>query len=195
MYATNHAAAFPSAHAALARGIASNLLVPHAPSRRRHRPAQQAHADRAREERPRPDTRFRPGNRAWAARRSSGRRRKFADERALWNACVGYFEHVEANPLIHVEPVVWRGKVTMLLEVPRLRPFTLTGLCAHLGIGTQTWRDYRRRAAFSWVCEQVEDAIHAQQYEGVAAGLFDPRIVWRWLALDARADGAERAGS
>ena len=133
--------------------------------------------------RPRRDTRFKTGNRAWAARRSPGRRRRFADPDALEAECVGYLEWSDANPLIHHEPVVYRGKVTMVLEVPRLRPYTLAGLCAHLGIGAQTWRDYRRRPAFSWVCEWVESAIWVQQFEGAAAGLFDPRIVARTLAL------------
>ena len=69
----------------------------------------------------------------------------------------------------------------MLLEVPRLRPYTLAGLCTHLGIGAQTWRDYRRRPAFSWVTAWVENAIRAQQYEGAATGLFDARVVsWLW---------------
>ena len=46
---------------------------------RRRRPGRQAR----RPTRPRRDTRFKAGNRAWAARRSPGRRRRFADPDAL----------------------------------------------------------------------------------------------------------------
>jgi len=126
-------------------------------------------------------TRFQPGNRAWAARRSPGRRRRFADPDALEAACIRYFEWCAANPLIRHEPVVYRGKVTMMLAVPRLRALTLAGLCVHLGIGRSTWRDYRARPAFSPVIEWVENTVWVNQFEGAAAGLFDRRIVARML--------------
>jgi len=125
-------------------------------------------------------TRFQPGNRAWAARRSPGRRRRFADPDALEAACIGYLKWCDANPLIHVEPVVYRGAVTMMIDVPRSRPYTLAGLCVHLGIGRSTWRDYRARPAFSPVCEWVENTVWVNQFEGAAAGLFDGRIV-AWM--------------
>jgi len=133
------------------------------------------------------DTRFQLGNVAWRARRSPGRRRRFPDAETLGAACVGYLRWCDANPLIDVEPVVYRGAVTMLLEVPRLRPYTIAGLCTHLKVGRSTWGDYRRRPAFSAVCEWVEDAIWVQQFEGAAVGLFDPRII-AW-SLGQRRDG------
>lgn len=129
------------------------------------------------------DTRFRLGNTAWARRRSPGRRRRFADPEALEAACDGYFRWAAEHPLVRLEPVVWRGTVTMVLEVPQLRPITLTGLCAHLGIGCQTWRDYRRRPAFPEVIERVEDLILLEQFESAAIGLLDSRIISRSLAL------------
>jgi len=126
-------------------------------------------------------TRFQPGNRAWAARRSPGRRRRFADPDALEAACIAYFEWSEANPLIEQVPVVYRGEVKMVMPVPKLRPFTLAGLCVHLGIGRSTWRGYRARPAFSPVIEWVQDIVWQQQFEGAAAGLLDARIVARTL--------------
>ena len=141
------------------------------------------HADAA----PARDTRFGAGNRAWARRRSPGRRRRFADEHALWSACTDYFRWSDAHPLIRLEPVTYRGKLTMVLEVPKLRPYSIAGLCAHLRIGRSTWVRYRCRADFRSVCEHVENAIQAQQFEGAAAGLFDSRIVRHWLAAEHRA--------
>jgi len=120
-------------------------------------------------------------DRAWAARRSPGRRRRFADPDALEAACSAHFEWCEAHPLIEQVPIVYRGEVTMMMPVPKLRPFTLAGLCVHLGIGRSTWRGYRARPAFSPVCDWVADAIWVQQFEGAAAGLFDGRIVARML--------------
>ena len=76
---------------------------------------------------------------------------------------------------------MYRGKVTMMLAVPRLRALTLAGLCVHLGIGRSTWRDYRARPAFSPVIEWVENTVWVNQFEGAAAGLFDRRIVARML--------------
>jgi len=166
-----------SAGAVLARGgPLADMPAPNL-QRRPNRPERTARARR--------DTRFRPGNRAWAARRSPGRRRRFADADALEAACCAYFAWSDASPLIHVEPVVWRGDLTMLLEVPRLRPFSIAGLCRHLSIGRTTWQDYRRRPAFSEVCGWVECVILAQQFEGAAAGLFDERIIRRALGVGA----------
>ena len=73
----------------------------------------------------------------------------------------------------------------MVLEVPRLRPFTIAGVFLHLGIGAQTWRDYRRRPAFSWVTGRVENIIWAQQFERAAAGLFDTRVA-SWVGREPR---------
>ena len=152
MCATTHTPAVSPAHVALVRGtVPSEPDTPSGPDGRR-RPARQARADRPRDDRPQRDTRFRPGNRAWTARRSTGRRRRFADAEALRTACCAYFAWADAHPLIHVEPVVWRGKVTMRLEVPKLRPYTIEAMCLHLSIGRTTWHDYRRRPDFSEVC-------------------------------------------
>ena len=170
------------AHATINRSalVRSGAPVETPKPRRRSRPGRPERSDR-----PRRDTRFRAGNRAWTTRRSSGRRRRFADADALETACCAYFAWSDAHPLIHLEPVVWRGELTMLLEVPRLRPFSIGRMCRHLEIGAQTWRDYRRRPDFSEVCGWVECAIYAQQYEGAAAGLFDSRIIRRALAVGA----------
>jgi len=131
-------------------------------------------------------TRFQPGNRAWAARRSPGRRRRFADPDALEAACIGYFEWCAANPLIRHEPIVWRGRLTTMLAVPRMRALTLAGLYVHLGIGRSTWRDYRARPAFSPVIEWAENTVWVNQFEGAAAGLLDARIVARTLGTGTR---------
>ena len=87
--------------------------------------------------------RFRPGNRAWAARASSGPAPKFADPEALWNACVEYFCWVENNPLHEVQLVTYQGRATQV-PITKMRAMTKRGLCLFLDIQRTTWSAWKK---------------------------------------------------
>lgn len=134
------------------------------------------------------DGRFAPGNRIWEARSSAGPKPKFKTPEALWDACVEYFEWVDANPLHEV--IAYQGKAGESL--PKLRAMTIVGLCLFLDIDETSWRNWRAsRPDLLPIITRVERVIYSQKFEGAAAGLFVPNIIARDLGL---ADRQELSG-
>lgn len=130
------------------------------------------------------------GNQFWKARSSHGRKPFFPDADTLWDACVEYFEWVEANPLHEAQAFAYQGTVK-LQDLPKMRAMTLGGLCLFLDIDRMTWAGYREREGFVAVTTRVEETIRDQKFSGAAAGLLNPNIIARDLGL---ADKAELTG-
>jgi hypothetical protein len=123
------------------------------------------------------------GNAYWRQRHSHGRSPKFETADAIWQACVEYFDWVEANPLHSAETVKFQGEAR-IIKVPKLRAMTIEGLCLFIGITHQTWTQYRARdEGFAEVTSQVDSIIRTQKFEGAAADLFNANIIARDLGL------------
>ena len=131
------------------------------------------------------------GNQFWKQRSSHGRKPIIATPEIFRNACYEYFEWVEDNPLYETKVFHSTGIITKT-EIPKMRAMTIDGLCLFLGIGIQTWYDYRNREDFSDVVHEVERITKVQKFEGAAAGLLNPNIIARDLGL---ADKKEHTGS
>ncbi|MEM6826064.1 MAG: terminase small subunit [Pseudomonadota bacterium] len=132
--------------------------------------------------------RFAAGNRIWETRSRAGPKPRFEDPEALWEACVAYFEWVEANPLQEVTLVSYQGD-TKEVPVPRMRAMTIEGLTLFLGIDPETWRDWRNnRPDLSGVVEQSERVMREQKFTGAAADLLNPNIIARDLGLADRTE-------
>lgn len=131
------------------------------------------------------------GNRFWEARSSHGRKPIFATSEDLWNACLEYFEWVEANPLWEAKPFAYQGDVT-IANFPKMRAMTLDGLCLFLDIDDQTWRNYVAKEDFFGVTRAVEKTIRTQKFTGAAADLLNANIIARDLGL---ADKSEHTGA
>lgn len=130
------------------------------------------------------------GNQFWRARSSHGRAPIFASPDDLWEACVEYFEWIEANPLKEAQAFSYQGTVT-LKDLPKMRAMTVTGLCIFLDISFQTWSDYRARDGFIEITTRVDEVIRNQKFQGAAAGLLNANIIARDLGL---ADKSELTG-
>ena len=130
------------------------------------------------------------GNEFWKARSSHGRKPIFATPDDLWNACLEYFEWVEANPLYETKAFAFQGVVTKE-TLPKMRAMTIDGLCLFLDIGIQTWYDYKGRDDFSEVTSRAENVIRSQKFAGAAADLLNANIIARDLGL---ADKSELTG-
>lgn len=128
------------------------------------------------------DGRFKPGNKMWMARASSGRNPIFRSPEHLWEMCCEYFEWVSDSPLYEQKAFAYQGHVTVD-NVALARIMTLTGLQFFLHISDDTWRAYRERPDFVGVCNDVEKIIRDQKLAGAAAGLFNPMIIARDLGL------------
>jgi hypothetical protein len=123
------------------------------------------------------------GNAYWRQRYSHGRSPKFETADAIWQACVEYFDWVEANPLHSAETVKFQGEAR-IVKVPKLRAMTIEGMCLFIGITHQTWTQYRARdEGFAEVTSQADSIIRTQKFEGAAADLFNANIIARDLGL------------
>jgi len=123
------------------------------------------------------------GNRFWEARSTHGRAPVFEDAETLWDACVQYFNWVAENPLMAAETVKFQGRGEVM-EVPKMRAMTITGLCMFIGVTHTTWREWwNSRKDFSEVMTQAEAVIYEQKFTGAAADLLNPNIIARDLGL------------
>lgn len=130
------------------------------------------------------------GNQFWRARSTHGKKPKFETPKILWEACVEYFEWVEANPLWESKLFPYQGDVTRA-AMPKMRAMTLLGLCNFLDITFQNWTEYRSREGYSDICSRVDAIVRQQKFEGAAAELLNPSIIARDLGL---ADKKEMTG-
>jgi hypothetical protein len=122
------------------------------------------------------------GSQFWKLRSKHGREKIFSSPEILWESACEYFEWADSEPLKE-ERVFGTG---LRMEVDKMRPFTIEGLCLYLGIGRTTFNDYRsgeQWREFHAVCEQIEQVIYTQQYSGAASGLLNGNIVSRALGL------------
>lgn len=123
------------------------------------------------------------GNRFWEARSSHGANPKFAHSSDLWDACLEYFAWVEKNPLKESKLAQKKGEPTVV-NMNKMRPMTIGGLCIFLDIVHDTWTDWRNnRKDLSAVITRVEQIIRTQKFEGAAADLLNPNIIARDLGL------------
>lgn len=120
----------------------------------------------------------------------------------LWSIFMSYLKHSDASPL--VEPKLFNAKEGLREgELDKVRPYTLNGLCNHIGIHPQTWDYWKKRekenlaedqpsSVFLDTMLQVESIIYDQQYQGAAVDIFNTSIVSRKLGL---ADKQELTGA
>jgi hypothetical protein len=122
------------------------------------------------------------GNRFWEARSSHGRKPIWDNPQELYDACVEYFEWVEANPLWETKPMIVNGEV---YDAPtaKMRAMTIEGLCVFLGIARPTWDEYKHKQDFSYIVSLVNNTMYEQKLTGAASGLLVATIIQRELGL------------
>lgn len=123
------------------------------------------------------------GNQFWKLRSKHGRDKLFTSPELLWEAACEYFEWCEENPLIEVD---FKGKDADRVELPKMRAFTIHGLCLYLDCNTKYFNDFKSEEGhedFSEVITRVMDIIYNQKFTGAAAGFLNPNIIARDLGL------------
>lgn len=118
------------------------------------------------------------GNEFWKQRAVHGAPRKYEDPELLMEDCKRYFEWVDSNPFL-----VWTNTKAGLIQIPRIRPMTLNGLCIFLDIHISTWYEWRKRNDLSEVIARVEAIIYEQKFAGAASDQFNANIIARDLGL------------
>lgn len=134
------------------------------------------------------------GNRFWELRSKHGRDKIFATPDLLWNAACEYFAWCEDNPLIEVD---FKGKDAERVELPKMRAFTMQGLCMYLDTHSQYLCEFKRLLKdknddlskdFSVIVTRIEEIIYNQKFTGAAAGFLNPNIIARDLGLRDNSD-------
>ena len=129
------------------------------------------------------------GNEYWMMRTKHGRDKLFSDPKVLFKAAVEYFKWREQNPLYETD---FRGKDATEVQIPKMRAFTLSGLCIYLGVNSEYFNQFKKSLEgrndelsqdLSWVVSQIYDIIYDQKFTGAAAGFLNPNIIARDLGL------------
>jgi hypothetical protein len=132
------------------------------------------------------------GNRFWEFRSKHGRDKLFSDAELLWKESVKYFTWCENNPLIEID---YRGKDAVLVEIPKVRAFTIKGLCLFLHVNEDFMLQFRNTCAgrddqeskdFSRVISNIYDTIFTQKFTAAAAGFLKENLIARETGLAER---------
>lgn len=122
------------------------------------------------------------GNEFWKARSKHGRDKLFKTPDILWESCAEYFQWCEQNPLQEAEVVKYQGDAK-IIQVPKMRAMTISGLCIFLDISQQTWFEYAKNEDYTEVSTRVDAIIRTQKFQGAAADLLNASIIARDLGL------------
>lgn len=126
---------------------------------------------------------FLPGNSLWRRRASHGVKPKFERPEDLQEACIQYFAWCEETPIFTAK-LAKDGDGQALYRVPRLRAFTIGGLCLFIGVTFKTWALWREeRPDLGDVIAWAEEVIREQKFTAAAAGELEPNIIARDLGL------------
>lgn len=121
------------------------------------------------------------GNSFWKLRSKHGRDKLFSSPDILWIAATEYFEWCDQHPLLEID---FKGKDADRVELPKMRAYTMQGLCLYLDCNTDYLRQFKiAHQEFSWVITRIEEVMYNQKFTGAAAGFLNPNIIARDLGL------------
>lgn len=124
------------------------------------------------------------GNQFWKIRAKHGRDKLFKTPELLWEAATEYFEWCDANPLIEID---FKGKDASKVELPRMRAYTMHGLCIYLDCSTEFFKNFEQNNKdakdFMPIISRIKEVIYNQKFSGAAAGFLNPNIIARDLGL------------
>lgn len=127
------------------------------------------------------------GNTYYQLRGKDGRDKKFDSPKDLLDACNDYFNWCQDNPLMETVPMkikISRDKEKIVLqEVPKMRAFTLHGLCNFIDLSLDGFKLYEKREDFVAVTTRAREIIYKQKFEGAASGFLNANIIARDLGL------------
>lgn len=131
------------------------------------------------------------GNQFWKRRNKHGRDKLFASPDLLWKASTEYFNWVDKNPLIEIvlekKKVNGKGDDLIKVPMPKMRPYTLQGLCLYLDCSTEYFKNFEQNNKdskdFMPTITRIREIIYTQKFEGAAAGFLNANLIARDLGL------------
>lgn len=120
------------------------------------------------------------GNQFWKLRSKHGRDKLFTNADLLWDAACDYFEWCDKNPWLSSK-IKKRVSGKESEESPTQRPYSISGLCIHLGCNQGYFSDFKKNCKkdFSEIITRIEEVIETQQFEGVTVGVFTSNLIAR----------------
>jgi len=125
---------------------------------------------------------FQLGNEYYKLRSKDGRDAIFATPEEMVDKANEYFQWAIDNPMKEQLTYHSQGMITQT-DGNKLRAFSLEGLCNHLDICTDTFKNYEGKPDFFGVTKRIRQIIDVQQFEGAASGFLNPNIIARKLGL------------
>lgn len=125
-------------------------------------------------------------NQFWKLRSKHGRNKLFQTPELMLESAYNYFEWSVENPHIKID---FKGSPPQKVEIPLVRPFTMSGLCVYLGCSQNYFRNFkstieeRENNDFLETIEMIEQIIYVQKFEGAAVGAFNANIISMDLGL------------
>jgi|SRR6185295_8535347 len=135
------------------------------------------------------------GNQFWKLRSKHGRDKLFETPELLWEAACEYFQWCDDNQFQQAEQrkgniIIQKGAdvgdldLSPTVDLPKMRPYTLHGLCLYLGCGTAYFRNFKPpNEDFQSIVTRIEETIYNQKFSGAASGFLNPNIIARDLGL------------
>ncbi len=132
------------------------------------------------------------GNKYWQLRKNfRGKQPKYTPKK-LWDKFAEYCEWVDANPFqeavlvqkgIKVETEDGDTKTKYSTELPKMRPYTLSGFYVFADMDRTTFYDYEQKEEYATITTRIRNVIYTQKFEGAASGFFNANIIARDLGL------------
>lgn len=105
----------------------------------------------------------------------------------LWLSALAYFMWCDSNPIYKSELVKSGEHAGEIYSVPIDRPYTLRGLCLHMGITIDYLYEVakgKEKNDFFFVVKTILDIVHTQVLEGALAGVYAQVATIKHLKLD-----------
>lgn len=117
---------------------------------------------------------------------------------SLWERAVMYFQWCDDHPIPQREVLRSGLLAGKMIAVPVPRPYTIAGLCLHLGISRQYLYDAinsTNKNEFSFVAERIAEVIYTQKLELAISGVYNPIVVAKELALGTLKDDGKKSST
>lgn len=121
------------------------------------------------------------GNQYWKLRTKHGKDKKYTVDK-LQEESNKYFQWCQDNPLLEETILKYKDSYEKV-NLSKMRPFTISGLCNYLDISVETFSKYEKNQDYVVVVTRIRQIIYNQKFEGAAAGFLNPNIIARDLGL------------
>jgi hypothetical protein len=133
------------------------------------------------------------GNRFWELRSKHGRDKLFTTPELMWQAACEYFEWCIVNPFKEENYISSGPKGGSIIELNKMRPFTMQGLCLYLNCNVAYFRTFKAQLpdddkGFNTILTRIEETVYNQKFSGAAAGFLNANIIARDLGLKDSSD-------